>query len=725
MKIHPNLQEVMEQQYYQKGEGPDDMLIRVAKYVAGAERLYGWDEQQIEQLAFKYFQTLSQGYWMCSSPFLMNAGTQTPMLSACFVLGIEDEMTSIFGTLYDAAMVHKSGGGTGFDLSKLRSKGSTIGTTGGVASGPLSFLRLYDLESDVVKQGGRRRAANMGALRIDHPDILEFIDAKRDKSKFTNFNLSVIIPNWFMGAVESGLNYPLKDHKGIEVGRLEAKEVFDKIIQNNWESGEPGVLFIDNMNAGNKLLHLGEISVTNPCGEVPLLPWEACTLASINLDKIVKDGTIDWDTLDDLVRLVVRFLDSSIDVNQFPLQKITDGVKRTRKIGLGIMGLHGMLIKLGIPYDSEKGLETTEGVIGFIARTALLESRKLAKEKGVPDGWYGSDYEKLGIAVRNLTRISIAPTGTISMIIDSSSPGAEPMFAIVYERTTRDKKYLWINSLFKEIAEREGFWTENLIGKIIDNGGRVTGLIGVPDKWQRLFRTAGEIAPEMHVRMQGALQKYVDNGISKTVNIPHNASVDDIREAYLLAHKLGCKGITVYRDGSREGVLNLVKKSDSQANPDPKLERPEVLIGATMKVQSGCGKLWVTINPYKGRPWEVFASSGSDGGCTSNIQEIARLSSLLFRESVDVEKVLDQLRSVKCAHAIASKCGVKSCSDAIAKQIEKFMKIYQEGKWEELLSQINNPPKKEDSVTYEYSSADISFLEDINKQTGCRDGHCG
>jgi ribonucleoside-diphosphate reductase alpha chain len=733
MRIHPNLEETMRKQYYQPGEDVEDMLWRVARYVAGAERNYGWSEERVEKLAKEYYRTLSAGDWMCSSPFLMNAGTKTPMLSACFVLGLEDTMESIFDTLKEAALVHKFGGGTGFDFSNLRAEGASISTTGGYSSGPLSFLTIYDAESGAVKQGGRRRAANMGALLINHPDIEKFIDAKIDKTKFNNFNFSVIVPDWFMEAVEKDLYYALLDKQKRVVKTIKAAEIFDKIVKNNWESGEPGILFLDNINRDNPLRHLGDITVTNPCGEVPLLPYEACTIASLNLDNSVTNGVVNWKWIESTTRLVVRFLDSSIDVNEFPLGKIKAGVERTRKIGLGIMGLHGMLIQLGIPYNSNEALEMTEKVISTINTIALDESVNLCKEKGKPLGWHGSYYEERGIEVRNLTRLSIAPTGTISMIVNSSSSGCEPIFAVVYERTTRDKKYVWVNSMFEKIAKEEGFWSEELIQKIIDNNGRVTGIPEVPIKYQKLFVTAGEIDPEFHVRMQATLQKWVDNGISKTVNMPHNATIDDVKRVYMLAWKLGCKGITIYRDGSREGVLNTIKKakkiqsSDKKpvVNTDPKGERPEMLLGVTMKIQSGCGKLWITINPYKGRPWEIFASSGSDGGCTSNIQEIARLTSLLFREGVAVEKVIDQLKSVKCAHAVASRCGVKSCSDAIAKQIERFMDLYKAEDWDRFLEEFTNGLQHEPNVEVEYEAPDFNFIEDMNKQMGCKDGKCG
>lgn len=850
MKINPNIQETLNSQYLQPGETVEDMLWRVANFVAGVEGRYGWDKQKISNLTVEYFNTMDRGYWLPSSPFLMNAGTKLPMLDACFVLGIEDDTPSIFDTLKKAAIVHKMGGGTGFDFSPLRAKGASISTTGGTSTGVLSFMRLFDLEGEVIKQGGRRRSANLAGLRVDHPEILDFIDAKLDKSSFNNFNFSVIIPNWFMHKVRANESYDLIDHKGEIVESLNAREVFLRIVKNNWECAEPGVLFRDNMNSRNRLLHLGEISVTNPCvtgdtlvltkkghvpikdlvgkqaevyssdgryypivgafatgtkpvyeiitrrgyrvratgdhkfmtdkgwkrldslvigedklilahtpmeeiksltlvgeelvydltepvnhcfyangilvhncGEQPLLPWEACNLASINLEEAVRDGEIDWEWLEGLTRLITRFLDSAIDATIYPTTEIEEAVKKTRKIGIGIMGLHGMLIKLGLKYNSLEGRDKAQEVMAAIASSAEGASRELAKEKGSPPGWVGSKWEKEGIKIRNLALTSIAPTGTIGLILDTSSYGCEPIFKIVYARDTRGISYKWVNPLFEKIAREEGWYSEELVEEIIDNGGKVTGLKSVPKRWRDLFLTAEEIAPSDHIRMQACLQDYVDGGISKTINMPEDSTIDDIYDAYMEAWALGCKGITIYRAGSREGVMRTIEDTKITSK-DPKSERPEFLIGVTSKIQSGCGKIWVTINPFKSRIREVFCTTGADGGCSSNIEEIARQISLNCWYDVPIEEVIDQLESPKCARAIANKNSeAKSCSDAIAKRLKAFLEIYNPEEWDRflqgLLARGNRPGRR----GRELKQGD-DFLDDIIN-IGCRSGNCG
>jgi ribonucleoside-diphosphate reductase alpha chain len=723
MKINPNIQETLNSQYLQPGETVEDMLWRVANFVAGVEGRYGWDKQKISNLTVEYFNTMDRGYWLPSSPFLMNAGTKLPMLDACFVLGIEDDTPSIFDTLKKAAIVHKMGGGTGFDFSPLRAKGASIATTGGTSTGVLSFMRLFDLEGEVIKQGGRRRSANLAGLRVDHPEILDFIDAKLDKSSFNNFNFSVIIPNWFMHKVRANESYDLIDHKGEIVESLNAREVFLRIVKNNWECAEPGVLFRDNMNSRNRLLHLGEISVTNPCGEQPLLPWEACNLASINLEEAVRDGEIDWEWLEGLTRLITRFLDSAIDATRYPTTEIEEAVKKTRKIGIGIMGLHGMLIKLGLKYNSLEGRDKAQEVMAAIASSAEGASRELAKEKGSPPGWVGSKWEKEGIKIRNLALTSIAPTGTIGLILDTSSYGCEPIFKIVYARDTRGISYKWVNPLFEKIAREEGWYSEELVEEIIDNGGKVTGLKSVPKRWRDLFLTAEEIAPSDHIRMQAYLQDYVDGGISKTINMPEDSTIDDIYDAYMEAWALGCKGITIYRAGSREGVMRTIENTKITSK-DPKSERPEFLIGVTSKIQSGCGKIWVTINPFKSRIREVFCTTGADGGCSSNIEEIARQISLNCWYDVPIEEVIDQLESPKCARAIANKNSeAKSCSDAIAKRLKAFLEIYNPEEWDRLLQELLARGNRPGRRGRELKQGD-DFLDDIIN-IGCRSGNCG
>lgn len=734
MKINPNVRETLENQYLQPGETPEGMLRRVANYVALAEENYMGAEDR-EKLADAYYDAMNEGLFLPSSPFLMNAGTKVPMLSACFVVGVKDSMESIFTAIKDAAIIHKMGGGTGFDFSSLRGTGTPIRSTGGTSSGVLSFLSIFNAEAEAVKQGGRRRAANMGTLRVDHPDILEFIQCKNDKAHYMNFNLSVLVPDYFMKAVENDEEYELQDPVYGPTGtKLKAREVFDLIVTSAWNGAEPGVIFLDTVNNNPYTEHLGKITCTNPCGEIPLLPGEACNLASINLDNFVDDdGNMDWNKLVSVTRLVTRFLDSAIDVNAFPLESIKQAVLKTRKLGVGIMGLHGALIKMGFEYESIEGREVAAKIMSTIEEAAFIMSKDLAELKGTPEGWEGSKWAEDGVKVRNMTRITIAPTGTISMLLDASSSGCEPIFSIMYKRLTRGIEYTWINPLFKEIAEKSSWYNSEVEQKILDNGGVLTGIDEIPESVQRLFKTAGEISPKGHVLMQAALQEYVDNSISKTVNMPNSATVDDVKEIYMLAWKKGCKGITVYRDGSLQGVLNTIKDEKKEdvhleVDPgvDPKTLRPETLLGVTTKIQSGCGKIWVTINPYKDRVWEVFASAGAEGGCNSNIQEISRLCSLLFREGVDKSKILDQLRSVKCPHAIASKhCNVKSCSDAIARQIEAFLDKFDPAAWEQFrLSLANGSAEPElPAPKAEAASEENPILADMKHQ-GCRNGKC-
>ncbi len=722
MKINKNMDEILKEQYLQPGESVDEMLWRVCRYVAEGEKRYNYSDKYVDDLTRRFHDSIDAGLWIPSSPFLMNAGTSQPMLSACYVLGIDDSMESIFETLKSAALIHKGGGGTGFDFSPLRPKGSIIKSTGGTSTGVLSFLSLFNLEGDVVRQGGRRRSANLATLRVDHPEILEFIDAKLDLKAFNNFNFSVGIPDWFMEKVLREDTYDLIDHEGHVIDTKSAKEVFDRIISNNWRCSEPGILYIDNINRDSKLKHLGKITSTNPCGEVPLLPGEACNLASINLDKFVSKGMVDWDSLAEIVRLATNFLDLSIDVNKFPLGSIDKAVKRTRKLGLGIIGLHGMLIQLGLKYNTPEGRNFAGNVMKFIRENTKLASIELAQRKSVPEGWYGSDWEKEGIKIRNLQLNCIAPTGTISMILDSSSSGCEPIFAVVYERKSRGKIYRWVNPLFEKIAREEGWYSETLVQKILANKGRVTGITEVPKQWRDLFITAQEISPNDHVLMQSELQKYVDGSISKTINMPEDSTIEEVREVYINAWRLGCKGLTIYREGTREGVLKAgAKEKKVQVQST---ERPKLLIGATSKIQSGCGKLWVTINPYKGKIWEVFASTGADGGCSANIQEIARLISLASRKGIGIEDILDQLKSVKCAHAIASKkCNVKSCSDAIARVIEEFLRLYKPEIWDGFLEELSESLLDENNKEIK-GDDDYNFLEDILRQEGCKSGKC-
>jgi ribonucleoside-diphosphate reductase alpha chain len=561
LKLSLNAISVLERRYLLKDESgrvietPSQMFRRVAKAIASIDTIYD-KSASIEAVEEEFYRIMANLEFLPNSPTLMNAGTNIGQLSACFVLPIGDSIEEIFDALKYMALIHKSGGGTGFSFSRLRPRGDIVKSTMGVASGPVSFMKIFDVATEVIKQGGRRRGANMGILRVDHPDIIEFITAKEKEGVLTNFNISVGVTDEFMEAVENDEYYSLVNPRnGAVVRRLKARAIFDLIATAAWKTGDPGLIFLDEINRRNPTPHAGVIESTNPCGEVPLLPYESCNLGSVNLSRMVKDGEIDWDKLRRTVRTAVHFLDNVIDANNYPIPQIEKATKANRKIGLGVMGFAEMLIKLGIPYDSEEAVTTAEKVMSFISNEARKKSVELGEERGSFPNFPGSIWEKMGYkTMRNATVTSIAPTGTISIIAGTSS-GIEPLFAVAFIRNVMGTQLFEINPIFEQISKERGFYSTELISKIAKTGS-VQGLSEVPSDVRRLFVTALEIAPEWHVRMQAAFQKYTDNAVSKTVNLPHEATIDDVKRIFMMAWKLKCKGITVYRYGSKaEQVL--------------------------------------------------------------------------------------------------------------------------------------------------------------------------
>src|SRR5438034_2390360 len=746
LDLSPNAVTVLERRYLVKddqgkpAERPEDLFWRVARTIAEPDRRYGASDKAVEGLAETFFELMATRIWMPNSPTLMNAGRPLGQLSACFVLPVEDALSNgqsgIYDTLRAMALVHQSGGGTGFSFSRLRPKNDVVRSTMGVASGPVSFMKLYDASTDVVKQGGTRRGANMGILRVDHPDILEFITCKDDLTQVTNFNISVAVTDRFMAAVEAGTSYELTHPRtGEAVGQLEAREVFRKIVHGAWKTGEPGVFFVDRANQYNPVPQLGGYEATNPCGEQPLLAYDVCNLGSINVGLYVRDGKLDWDRLATAVHLCTHFLDNVIDANKYPLAEIDDLAKRIRRIGLGIMGWADLLVHLGIPYNSEEGVALGRRLMEFVDEESKKASEKLAEQRGVFAEWersiWGPDAtcarDAAGQRIRPMRRLrncnltTVAPTGTISITAGCSS-GIEPLFAVAFMRNQAGVLMPDVNEAFVALARREGWYSDELMQRMPPAGH--IHFDEVPAEWQRVFVTAHDVTPEWHIRMQAAFQEFTDSAISKTCNFPHEATEDDVEQIYRLAYHLGCKGVTVYRDGAREfQVLSTgatAKKVQEQAQGksgaatddgqralaealgriaelETELERtraqlhdveaenlqrravrsrPDALRGVTRRLESPLGTMYVTITEDdKGQPFEVFISLGKAGApLMADVEAIGRLISLALRAGVPLRDVHRQLRGISSDRAVGlGPNKVLSVPDAIGIAIERWM----------------------------------------------------
>jgi ribonucleoside-diphosphate reductase alpha chain len=671
-------------------ESPTDMFRRVAEAIASPDKKFD-PQADTGKIAGEFYRLMAGLEFLPNSPTLMNAGRKLGQLSACFVLPVGDSMEDIFDAVKYTALIHKSGGGTGFSFSRVRPANDVVCTTSGVSSGPISFMKVFDMATETIKQGGTRRGANMGILQVDHPDILNFIQCKADQNHLTNFNISVGLTEAFMRAVEEGTTYSLiNPRNGEAVGTLAAGEVFDRIVKQAWQNGEPGIVFLDRLNRDNPTPHVGAIESTNPCGEQPLLPYESCNLGSINLGVMAAEGRIDWDRLKEVVHLAVHFLDNVIELNKYPLPQIAEMTHANRKIGLGVMGWADMLIALGIPYKSEEAISLAEKVMAFINQEGHQASRNLARERGAFPNFKDSTYDQHGEPpLRNATVTTIAPTGTLSIIANASS-GIEPIFAVSFVRQVLDRNTLVeVNPQFEKMAREKGFFSPELMKKIAEHGS-IQDLQEIPAEVRRLFVTAHDISPEDHIRMQAAFQKYTDNAVSKTVNFPRGAAMEDVRQVFELAYRLGCKGVTIYRDGSRDQqVLSTGKKveeTEGAADNGKKVvrKRPMALKGWTYRMQTGCGPLYVTINEDENGLFELFTTMGKAGGCAASQSEaIGRMVSLAWRSGVQVNSVVKQLMDISChSQSGFGENRVRSCADAVAKAIQQHMSSNGHGEME-------------------------------------------
>lgn len=690
MQLSKNALTVMEKRYLAKDENqnpietPEELFWRVAKAIAAVDKQYD-REVDIAKIEQEFYDMMTELEFLPNSPTLMNAGRPLGQLSACFVLPVGDSMEEIFDAVKNAAIIHKSGGGTGFSFSRIRPGGATVNSTGGVASGPISFMKVFNTATEAVKQGGTRRGANMGILRIDHPDIESFINCKSEDGEITNFNISVGITEAFMEAVEQDKEYDLIDpHSKKKVKSLSAKKIFDTIVDAAWRNGEPGIVFLDRLNRDNVVPTVAEIEATNPCGEQPLLPYESCNLGSINLCKMLKYEqkvcSIDYDKLKETVYRAVHFLDNVIDANRYPLPIIDKTTKDTRKIGLGVMGFGDMLYELGISYNSEQGVQTAEEVMSFIQEHAKKASLELAKKRGVFPLFEKSIFAGTEKRYRNATVTTIAPTGTLSIFAGVSS-GVEPIFALAYIRNVMDNtEMIEVNPVLRATVEEMGM-DPDAIFRLVARTGNLAET-DLPDDLKKIFVTSHEVSPEWHIKMQAAFQRHTDNAVSKTINFCEHASREDIKQSYLLAYRLGCKGVTVYRDKSRDAQVLNIGKVSSKTEEEPMVpttikprQRPDITTGFTEKVKIGCGNLYITVNYDENGICEVFSNTGRGGGCPSQTEATSRLVSIALRSGMSVDSLVEQLRGIRCPTTLRKPgLNVTSCPDAIAKVIAKVAK---------------------------------------------------
>lgn len=738
---------VLEKRYLKKDtsgkpvETVEDMFKRVAHTIALGEKSFD-SNANIDEIEKKFLSLMLEKKFMPNSPTLMNAGRDLGQLSACFVLPVGDSISEIFDSVKNAALIHQSGGGTGFSFSRLRPKNDIVKSTHGTASGPVSFMKAFNTSTEVVKQGGTRRGANMGILRVDHPDILEFISAKSSNNELNNFNISVAITDDFMKALKDDTDYKLINPRTKEVqGSLKASDVFNMIVKLAWKNGEPGIVFIDRINQYNPTPLLGEMESTNPCGEQPLLPYEACNLGSINLAMFVEGKKFNFELLKETVASATHFLDNVIEVNRYPLEKIDEMARGNRKVGLGIMGFADSLFMLEIAYDSKEAEEFATKVMKTIQEESHKASGELAQKRGNFKFYDKSIFAKTNTPMRNATTTTIAPTGTISIIADASS-GIEPIFALAFKRNVMDNTELVeINPVFLEIAKREGFASDEIMKKVAESGS-VAHIEEIPEKWKKIFKVSHDITPEWHIRIQAAFQKYTDNAVSKTINFLNSATEENVREGYMLAYSLGCKGCTVYRDGSRDSQVLTVGSSQGSSNKREETDftnphiaprvRPRVTSGHTIKTMTACGTLYVTINEDDYGICEVFATIGKSGGCASSQAEgISRLVSLALRSGVEIESIVKQLRGIRCTSPIFDNGElILSCPDAIARALDTVLQIRNDNDNNNTneVSKINDKvsTKKKKTSNYQGGEACPECGSTLNMAEGCMScSNCG